>query len=107
MRQYRFAIDEIVCDESGYLSLRHDPKYLYALKNEDLFPIDVNRASFEELVRVPGIGPRSARRILATRRAGYSFKKMSELLRMGVVMKRARGFFSLGNAIQERLPYGC
>jgi predicted DNA-binding helix-hairpin-helix protein len=69
MRYYGFAPEEILDGEGdGMLDLERDPKLAWALRNRALFPIDVNRAPRETLLRVPGIGARVVKRILAARR---------------------------------------
>ena len=70
-----------------------DPKTSYALRNPHLFPIDVNTADFEWLLRVPGIGHKSARRIVAARRHGTV--RWEHLRTMGVVLKRAQYFITV------------
>lgn len=87
-RHYGFKREELVFDPAGNLSLETDPKQAYALQHPDLFPLEVNQASTAALLRVPGIGPRSARRIVALRREG-DFRSAEELARVGVVTRRA------------------
>ena len=69
-----------------------DPKCNWAVQHYGLFPVDVNRAPFEMLLRVPGIGPKSARRIWHARK--LSSLGLDELKRMGVVLKRAQYFIT-------------
>lgn len=68
LRFYGFAAPELTTDAAGNLSLEMDPKLAWALVNRDRFPLDVNRASREELLRVPGLGTKSVDRILSARR---------------------------------------
>ena len=68
IRRYGFRGDEIIFDSLGNLPHTHDPKLAWALAHPELFPLELNTASREELLRVPGIGPRVADRIVATRR---------------------------------------
>ena len=75
--------------------MRLDPKANWALNNYDLFPLDINRASYDMLLRTPGIGIVSARRIIATRRV--SAIREEDLKKMGIVMKRAKHFIAIGN----------
>lgn len=79
MRFYQFQVDEIVDDAYPDLDLEVDPKLAWALRHPELFPVDVNRADYEMLLRVPGIGVKSARLIVASRRFGrlgyYQLKK--------------------------------
>lgn len=67
LRKYGFALDEIPFDDQHHLSLTDDPKTLWARANPQFFPVEVNRASPEELMRVPGIGPVSADRLVTMR----------------------------------------
>jgi predicted DNA-binding helix-hairpin-helix protein len=70
MRQYRFDAADISFDARGALPLDVDPKMVWARRNPAFFPVDLNRAGKYELLRVPGIGPQSASKILALRRTG-------------------------------------
>ncbi|RLC80822.1 MAG: putative DNA modification/repair radical SAM protein, partial [Chloroflexi bacterium] len=71
-----------------------DPKMTWAKAHPEFFPVEVNRADYEELLRVPGIGPRSAKRIVRERKRG-SFRYLEDLKRLGVVTKRAAPFITL------------
>lgn len=95
LREYGFAADEVVYDDTGNLPLGQDPKTTWALANPERFPVEVRTASYEELVRVPGVGPLSARRIVAER-AGTRYRGLADLGRIGVVTARAAGFLTLG-----------
>src|SRR5690606_2779629 len=68
MRFYRFSADEIVTGEDGLLDLAIDPKLAWALAHRGAFPVDVNRADREMLLRVPGLGVKAVDRILMARR---------------------------------------
>ena len=89
-RVYGFSNEELklAFDKSGFLPLAYDPKTVIALEKFDAFPIDVNGASQEQLLRVPGVGPTSAQRILRTR-SRHSIDTWRDLQAMGVVRKRA------------------
>ena len=92
MRFYGFTADEILPEAHPNFDLELDPKVDWALRNLHLFPVELNRASMEELLRVPGIGNISAMRIVRQRRmAAVSF---DELKKMGVVVKRAKYFLT-------------
>jgi putative DNA modification/repair radical SAM protein len=92
LRFYHFNATEIFDDESPYLDIHLDPKTAWALKHLDLFPLEISRADYELLLRVPGIGATSARRIIEARRSrSLSFEG---LRRLGVVLKRARYFIT-------------
>ena len=92
-RIYGFSNEELklAFDNSGFLPLEDDPKTVIALEKLDAFPVDINEASREQLLRVPGVGPTSAQRILRTRR-GHSIDSWRDLQAMGVVRKRAWPF---------------
>jgi predicted DNA-binding helix-hairpin-helix protein len=93
LRVYGFSpIDlELALDKNDNLSIMKDPKLVIAQKQPWLFPVDINRAGYEELIRVPGIGPVSAKRIVETRR-GHSIFLTQQLQKMGVVMRQALPF---------------
>jgi predicted DNA-binding helix-hairpin-helix protein len=95
LRDYGFAPHEVVYGNDGNLPLAVDPKTAWALANPDLFPVEVRTASYEQLLRVPGIGPRSARRLVNERRAAV-IRGLADLRRFGVVATRAAGFLTLG-----------
>ena len=91
---YGFTPDEVEYAPDGNLPLALDPKSAWALAHPERFPIEVQRASYEELVRVPGIGPLAARRIVG-QRATASLRGLSDLRKLGVVTTRAGGFLTL------------
>lgn len=92
LRWYGFKAGELLDADTPHLDLELDPKACWALRHPGQFPLEVNRADYLELLRVPGIGPRSARRIVRARRmAGLHG---DDLQRLGVVMKRARWFLT-------------
>jgi predicted DNA-binding helix-hairpin-helix protein len=95
LREYGFESREVVFEPSGNLPLALDPKSAWALANPDRFPLEVRTASLEELMRVPGIGPTSARRIVIER-GRVTFRTLADLRRLGVVGNRAAGFLTLG-----------
>ena len=90
LRFYGFDADEVLPEDAPNLNAYLDPKCSWALRNPGRFPIDVNRASLLELLRVPGIGPKSAERIITARR--QTRLNAEELRRLGVVLKRAKYF---------------
>ncbi len=92
LRFYGFSAREILDERHPDLSLDVDPKSDWALRHLDQFPVEVNRAPYEMLLRVPGIGLRSAQRIIAARRAGPV--DFDLLRKIGVVQKRARHFIT-------------
>ena len=90
IRFYGFESNELTSTESPQLALDIDPKTAWAIRNRDRFPVDINRAPREALLRVPGIGERGVKRILQTRR--HHAIRDEDLVRMGIVYKRARPF---------------
>lgn len=92
LRFYSFHADEILSEQTPNFNPYMDPKCNWAVHNLHCFPVDVNTATKEELLRVPGIGPTSARRILMARK--NSSLGMEELKRIGVVLKRAQFFIA-------------
>ena len=93
-RQYGFSLDELVFDEEGHLPQGADPKALWAEAHPEFFPVEVNRASREALLRVPGIGPRSVGRILNERRL-EPLRTLRALKGTGAVAGRAAPFVLL------------
>ena len=92
VRLYGFEVDQLVNDAAPQLDRELDPKAMWALRNPQHFPVDVQRASYEQLIRVPGLGMRSAQRIVSARR--FATLRWEDLARLGVVMKRARYFLT-------------
>ncbi|MGD2041651.1 MAG: radical SAM protein [Anaerolineae bacterium] len=104
LRFYGFTFDDLIFDGAGNLPRTADPKMLYAHSHPELFPVEVNRAPREELLRVPGIGPRSADRILRWRRQG-TLRELSHLGKAGAVTTRAASFVALdGQRPPHQLP---
>ncbi|MDR0995575.1 MAG: putative DNA modification/repair radical SAM protein, partial [Tannerella sp.] len=94
MRFYGFRATEIVDAAQPNLDLEIDPKLSWALRHPEFFPVDVNRADYALILRVPGIGVKSAQLIVASRR--QSRVTAPALQKMGVVMKKARFFINCG-----------
>lgn len=94
LRTYGFGDDEVVYGPEGNLPLNLDPKSAWALSHPERFPVEVTTASSEELLRVPGIGPVAAARIVEQRRDNR-FRGLGDLARLGVVANRAGGFLTL------------
>lgn len=90
LRYYQFSAGEILSPETPNFDPWLDPKCNWALHHLDQFPVDVERCDYEMLLRVPGIGPKSARRIRTARRHGRL--RLEDLRRIGVVLRRARYF---------------
>lgn len=94
LRQYGFRYGELVFDGAGNLPLAVDPKLCWAQQHPEWFPLEVNRADREALLRIPGIGPRSAARIIGQRRA-RALRDLETLRRLGVDTRRAAPFILL------------
>ena len=92
LRYYGFTAGEIVDEGTPSLDEVLDPKTAWALRNMNFFPLDVNKADYERLLRVPGVGVRSAKRIVVARRARRL--RHEDLKSLGVVMKRATHFIT-------------
>ncbi len=90
LRFYNFQVNEIVNDDNPTLDLDLDPKVSWALRHPEFFPIDVNTAPYEAILRIPGIGVLSAKKIITARR--YGRLTSEQLKKIGVVMKRAKYF---------------
>lgn len=98
MRFYSFKSDEIVDMNSKWLDLDIDPKLSWALRHPEFFPVDINRASYEEILRIPGIGLKAAKNIVKAR----TFARLSwdQLRRFGIVFERAKFFTTCESPIQ-------
>ena len=94
MRFYQFSVEDIVDEVHPDLDLEIDPKLAWALRHPEHFPVDINKDDYERILRIPGIGVKTARLIIASRRfgrvTGYQLKKM------GCVMKKAQYFITCG-----------
>jgi predicted DNA-binding helix-hairpin-helix protein len=94
LRQYGFAHGELPFADKGDLPLHLDPKLAWALAHPERFPVELNSAGPEELLRIPGIGPTSVERILRLRRI-HPFSDLSHLKSLGTQAGRARDFVTL------------
>lgn len=104
LRQYGFELDELPFDEKGNLPQDTDPKLAWALQHPDHFPVEVATAEREELLRVPGIGPATAERLLKARKESVLFTA-DDLQRLGVHLKRAAPFLTLwGKPVNREVP---
>ena len=92
LRYYEFQADEILSEKRPFFNAFLDPKCNWAVQNLDWFPVEINRSDYHTLLRVPGIGVRSARRIIRARR--YGELRFEDLKKMGVVLKRAQYFIT-------------
>lgn len=95
MRRYRYGGDEIVFGTDGNLPLANDPKVTWALAHPERFPMELKTASYSELLRVPGIGPIVAKKIVSLRRSTF-IRGVSDLRKLGAAADRAAGFLTIG-----------
>lgn len=103
MRFYGFDIREILNNDYPHLDMEIDPKLSWALRNRELFPVNINRADKNMLLRIPGIGLKSVNKILQARK----FRKLNwdHLKRIGIAMNRAKYFITCDSKIWERNDY--
>ena len=103
LNDYHYDVRELVFDENDRLSLTRDPKILAAEKM-DIFPVEINRAPLVELIRVPGIGVKSARKIIFIRKK-VPFTNIEELKKLGVVVKRAEPYIKISGEYQTTFDF--
>ena len=103
LRFYGFRAEELLDEAHQDFDPRVDPKCSWALAHLDFFPVEVNTADYETLLRVPGVGVTSARRILTARRAGRL--RIESLPKLGVVMKRAQYFLTASGKVADGLRF--
>ena len=102
LRFYGFRANELLSEEKPNFNELLDPKCDWALRHINQFPVDVQTAGYELLLRVPGIGPTSAKRIVQARR--YGKLDFDALKKMGVVLKRAHYFILCGGRQMYKTP---
>lgn len=101
LRFYGFTAKELLDENNQSFNLYVDPKCNWALNNMELFPMEINRAPYDDLLRIPGIGVTSARRVVAARRT--TNLRFEDLKKLGVVLKRAQYFITCNGKIAEGL----
>ncbi|WP_088225688.1 putative DNA modification/repair radical SAM protein [Desulfosporosinus sp. FKB] len=101
LRFYGFEANELLDEQTPNFNLQVDPKCNWAINHLEQFPIEINKAPYEMLLRVPGIGVTSAMRILTARRS--SLIDFDGLKKMGVVLKRAQYFITCKGKVMNRL----
>lgn len=99
LRFYGFKAEELLSEEQPNFNVFLDPKCDWALRHLEQFPVEINRASYGELLRVPGMGVKSAQRIINARKQGGL--QFEDLKKMGVVLKRARYFITCKGRMME------
>lgn len=100
MRFYRFKADELLSEDRPNFNILLDPKADWALRHLEFFPVEINRADYGMILRIPGIGVKSAQRIIKARRvANLDF---SDLKKIGVVLKRALYFITCNGRMMYR-----
>lgn len=92
MRFYNFKVDEIVTPADPLLDMEIDPKLNWALRNLEIFPLDINKADYRLLIRVPGIGLQSAEKICAARK--FNLLRWEHLKKIGIAISRAKYFIT-------------
>ena len=92
LRFYGFRAEELLSESRPFFNVMLDPKEDWAIRHLELFPMEINRVSYEELLRIPGIGVKSAQRIVKARRTAVL--DFDSLKKMGVVLKRALYFIT-------------
>lgn len=103
LRFYGFRADELLDDQHPNFDPMLDPKCYWAITHPDQFPVEIMTADLGRLLRVPGIGPTGARRILSARRTGLLH--FDDLKKMGIVLKRAQFFILCGGRMREGLHF--
>lgn len=102
LRFYGFVAEELLSEDRPNFDSKLDPKCEWALRHIDIFPVEINKASYDMLLRIPGVGPTSVKRIMSARRYGKISFEM--LKRMGVVLKRAQYFITCNGKMLNRVP---
>ena len=105
LRFYGFRAEELLDEQHPDFNLRIDPKCFWAICHPEQFPVEIMRAEYETLLRVPGIGPVSARRIVSARRVSHL--RYEDLSRLGVVLKRAQFFITCGGRMRSGLRFSA
>jgi putative DNA modification/repair radical SAM protein len=103
LRFYGFKAAEILSEGSPVLDLNYDPKTNWALNNLGFFPVEINKAAYRDLIRVPGIGMTSAKRIISAR--WVRSLEFSQLKSLGIVMKRAQYFITCSGRYYGDVPF--
>ncbi len=102
LRFYGYQADELLTEENPFFNAQIDPKCDWAIRHLDQFPVEVNTASYDMLLRVPGIGPTGVKRIMSARR--YSYINFEMLKKMRIVLKRAQYFITCNGKMLNKIP---
>ena len=102
LRFYGFKADELLSEERPNFNEQIDPKCDWAVRHLELFPVEINKADYYTLLRVPGIGTKSAKRIIAARKHGKL--RFEDIKKMGVVLKRALYFITCDGRMMYHIP---
>ena len=105
LRFYGFRAEELLDEQHPDFNPRIDPKCFWAICHPEQFPVEIMCAEYETLLRVPGIGPVSARRIVSARRVSHL--RYEDLSRLGVVLKRAQFFITCGGRMRSGLRFSA
>lgn len=100
MRFYNFKVDEIVTLQDPLLDMEVDPKLNWALRNLDLFPLDINKVDYQLLIRIPGIGIQSAKKIASARK--FATLNWEHLKKIGIAANRAKYFITCNNEFERK-----
>lgn len=101
--QYNYTMDDIILDDNGFLDISNDPKYTIAMEHMEDYPVDVNTAKYKELIRVPGIGLKTARRIRHKQSLNEKITSLKELQKLGANIKKCKIFVKVGGSYQSTL----
>ena len=104
LRFYGFGVDEIAPEGAGMLDLEVDPKLAWALKHPQQFPVDLNTAAKEMLLRVPGLGTRNVKRVIAARR--HRRLRIDDLARLRAPVSKLLPFVVLADHVPQGGPNG-
>ena len=105
LRPYGLRAEQLLDEQHPDFNPRIDPKCFWAICHPEQFPVEIMRAEYETLLRVPGIGPVSARRIVSARRVSHL--RYEDLSRLGVVLKRAQFFITCGGRMRSGLRFSA
>ena len=105
MRFYNFKVDEIVTLQDPLLDMEIDPKLNWALRNLDLFPMDINKIDYQLLIRIPGIGIQSAKKIASARK--FATLGWDHLKKIGISANRAKYFITCNNEFERKDWQAC